>query len=206
MDLSTLYKTLFSLFVSIFTWEHIGRLYDVNVRPTFILDSITTVAIDVWEFCGRCFAYVSSFIYHLKLKEVAITFKDIGCSSLNFFFAPMFFLEGYFEIAKTYLNVDIIVVGSAIIVVVIVIALVYWAVGNPCRKVRDKVGDDTWQMDERVSNFILYFGMGLLIYFCLYMLYLLNVEQHTLPCQLLREPSKFDNLKNNTLNNIKKKI
>lgn len=61
-------------FASVFAWEHFGRLYNWNVRPSFALENIANASVDAWmalgEFCARALQF-------LKLKELANTAVDL---------------------------------------------------------------------------------------------------------------------------------
>jgi hypothetical protein len=106
-------KILVGLFVCLFMLEHVGRVNDVSVvRPTTYVNHLTYGLGRVWYHTGYICASVASRVYDIwmnlwdylwkYLKDIEVTFKDIGKSCVDLFVTPKEFVFGFYERAKEF--------------------------------------------------------------------------------------------------------
>lgn len=126
---------IIGIFVIIcFLCEHLGRKYQLDIRPSFVLNILMINTQIFFENIGRGFARLSSFLTQIDLKEICITVTDIFCPTFYLIISPMYAVYGYLEIAASYLQSQpLVYIGSGIIIIGMIIiscklyASKYWA-------------------------------------------------------------------------------
>ena len=88
--------------IILFLIEHICRVNDFCLRPTYLLDIMTDILRSIFTTVGTIFAQISSFIRWLHCKEMLDTLFDILTSIWNFTTSPFYLLKGYIEKACSY--------------------------------------------------------------------------------------------------------
>lgn len=107
--------TLFSLLV-----EHVGRICDIQLRPSYFLEIVATYAIDMFSFIGTQFARLSSFILHIQIEGLMITIRDFLIPLIDIITSPIWMVDGYIRQVWTYsYNSWQIYFGSMIIIIII---------------------------------------------------------------------------------------
>jgi hypothetical protein len=106
-------KILVGLWVCLFVLEHVGRVHSVTyMRPTTYVDYLSYGLGRVWYHVGYVCASVASKVYNLwenlwdylwiYLKDIGVTFKDIGNSCVDLLVTPKEFFVGFYERAKEF--------------------------------------------------------------------------------------------------------
>jgi len=113
---------------AVFLWEHLGRQYDINIRPSKGLELLATGSKNFFAWCGRSWAIVSSFLRFIKIGELGVTAHDLLLPMWQFVCSPAKFASDYFKQAATYESKTFrVYVGSGLLIVLFVL------LGYKCR-------------------------------------------------------------------------
>lgn len=82
--------------------EHVGRINDIEKRPSYFLEIFSKYAKDTFEFIGAQFARLSSFVLYLQMDKIMITLRDVLKPTFNIIISPFYTLNGYVRHALTY--------------------------------------------------------------------------------------------------------
>jgi len=119
--LSLINKCLLIVCFTILIYEHIGRRYDIIVRPSVGLEYVANKSIDFFKKIGILFAWVSSYLTEIDLYDMYQTLYDIVTPLIKLLFAPFYFCYGYLLEVATYENKWwMIYVGSGIIIAMLI--------------------------------------------------------------------------------------
>lgn len=118
---------------SLIMWQHLGRLWFWSYKPS---DILTYIAIFSEYFCttvGEIFAWCSSYLhllYTFLYKFLTLHLKDLLISLIQLFepvgrlvVSPVFFIQGYCQIALTYAHPALITVGSIVLIAAVLAVL-----------------------------------------------------------------------------------
>jgi len=115
--------------LSLFMWQHLGRLWHWSFRPS---DIVTYTAIFSECLCinmGKVLAFISSYMHmlyiflDLNLKDVYLTLVEGSESLGRFMVSPIFLFDGYYRMALTYTHPGLIVIGSFVLIMIIISVL-----------------------------------------------------------------------------------
>lgn len=123
--MSTLFTlTKIGIVITPFIMEHVCREYELNTRPSIGLKFMVNKSQEVFEFLGKKFALISSFLIKLKLEKFGQTICDIIEPTCKLIISPIYFSFGYVSELKKNVNKQIFIhVGSTIIIVLILFTL-----------------------------------------------------------------------------------
>ena len=121
------YSFAFSVTViGLFVWEHIGRLKNWSIRPSVPLQFTSDQLSNLFNWSGKQFAILSSFLTFINLDETKKTLYDLVKPILGIIVSPYYFIKGYIDKAITYdFKTWQIYLGSACIFF-FVIALIWY--------------------------------------------------------------------------------
>lgn len=157
--------------VVVFLWEHFGRINDVDIRPTLLVGNVTAIARPYSIKVGEYIARVSSYLYHMHVKEMVYTICNIVSTIIEFLLLPVWMAKGYIETAyQVYGNPYVIYIGSALILGVVVALMVYY---------KDKIPLLKSINEKNITNFLgswanylfLFFTAIVVIVIAYYMMY-----------------------------------
>ncbi len=102
--------------VTVIACEHLGRLYRWPIRLSSLLGPAATFLRHTFETGGKLFAWVSSFLTYLDLKDLGQTIYELAKPCYDIVVSPYYFFYGYVSQALTYLNKTwMIYIGSALL-------------------------------------------------------------------------------------------
>lgn len=128
--------------VVVFLWEHIGSIYHSDTIPSFIIGNATEPFQNISVAVGGYVARVSSYLYHMQLKEMARSAWNLFSKTFLFLLSPVWSIKGYVETAyHEYGSPYVIYIGTIIL---------FLAVAGLLYHYRSKLPFDT----TRVSNFL----------------------------------------------------
>lgn len=111
-------KLLLTLFTAIFLWEHFGRINQIDLRPALIIGNCTEPTQKFFTKCGQYIARLSSYLYHMQLKEVAFSLWKLFVVVVEILLSPVWTIKGYIEAAYSeYGSPYIIYTGSALMLI-----------------------------------------------------------------------------------------
>ena len=118
---------LFTFFVCIFGWQHLGRVYDVTMRPSYFVTQVAIFSEFCWGKLGTFVAYLGSYYHYLVnySHELVMSVMELGSAFSRFIISYMYFFSGFWETAKSYAQPNLILVGSVLLGVFIV-GLALW--------------------------------------------------------------------------------
>lgn len=99
---SALGGLFFALAIGILFWEHFGRKYGSNYRPSIGLDSLSNKSRNLFCAFGRKCAWISSYLTQIDLKEIGMTIEDVITPTWNLLTSPFYMIYGYVHTAATY--------------------------------------------------------------------------------------------------------
>lgn len=149
------------VFLTSLAWEHMARLRKWVHKPSVALNMLAQFCEDVWFFCGKCLVLLSSFynfIYE-HLADLWPTLKELFDPCIRIISSVQFFVHGYVETALTYVNRNLIVLGTATLCMVTgwylytlykknEIAVQKWWVNTRCYKWLKTLETDREQSDD----------------------------------------------------------
>ena len=114
-------------------WEHIAKKNESTFKPSTGFSKIVPISQDIWYWCGKQLARISSFLTFIKdlLYDIWIVIKnffsgflesvgDFFSPILEFLFSWTYLFKGYYETAKTYAYPVLIGAGTLLIAFIIV--------------------------------------------------------------------------------------
>lgn len=116
--------------LSVFLFEHIGRVNNFLYRPTYAIDSLYEICKTLFTKLGIIFAQLSSWLYQLKeilylqLEELFITSQELFTSLLSLLITPFYFTKGYLDTVMTYLADGYLIYFGSMVLIIIVALLV----------------------------------------------------------------------------------
>lgn len=103
--------------VTVIACEHLGRLYQWPIRLSSLLGPAATFLRHTFEAGGKLFAWVSSFLTYIDLKDLGQTIYELAKPCYDIVVSPYYFFHGYVTQALTYLNKTyMIYIGSALLI------------------------------------------------------------------------------------------
>ncbi len=114
--------------VTIF-WEHVASINKFSFKPSVIIGFIADKAIVMWEFIGRIFGHLSSFITYLKFEELYKSVHTLGKEIWRLLASPLYGIREYFNVAYEYRWPVLIGIGSLLILGAVAYGL-YWVDGR----------------------------------------------------------------------------
>lgn len=89
-------------------------------RPSIGLTKLSNKSQQLFEWCGRNLAWLSSYLTQIDLKEVTKTVFPVVKPICTMVVSPVYFIYGYFKAAAEYLGKEwLIYLGSALVVVML---------------------------------------------------------------------------------------
>jgi len=120
--------TKISAFVlTIFFWQHLGRVYDVTLRPSYFLTQVAIFCEFCWTKLGNLIAYLGSYYHYLVFysKELVVSMLELMAAGYRCLASYLYFFSGFWEMAMLYAEPKLIVFGS-ILLGLVVIGLMLW--------------------------------------------------------------------------------
>lgn len=134
------YMGMATLFI--LSWEHIGRKYEETtrkkleeqgkelktsifyIRPSIIMKMTHKKSKDFFEWIGKKFAWISSYLSFFDLKDISITIRDVFKPTIKFMLSPFHMISGYVKKAHEEKNNKwTIYIGSTILIVTLTCGL-----------------------------------------------------------------------------------
>jgi hypothetical protein len=123
MNTFNIFKIIGVLFVVLIFAQYMLSNVNTNYKPSEIFKSIEH-QLKVWfEWLGALWGYISAFLIHLELEQIAYAIKDIFMPIFGIIFSWTSFFKGYFDyiasIAKKYAYA-LTFAGSCILIALLV--------------------------------------------------------------------------------------
>lgn len=97
-------KVLGTTVVAVLFWEHIGRKYATNWRPSVGITAAADLSQKVFQWTGERWAWFTSYLTAVDLKEIGVTINDVAKPSIDLFWSWTYAFSGYFAKAASYTN------------------------------------------------------------------------------------------------------
>lgn len=117
----TLVKLFGSVALAVLVWEHIGRKRESNIRPSIGLQFVYEKSKKFFFWVGSTIAYASSFLTKIDIKDCLVTCRAVAIPTIKLMTSSFHMIYGYITKASTYTNSELIYIGSAIAVSIIMI-------------------------------------------------------------------------------------
>ena len=88
--------------ITIFSWEHIAITNDLALRPTYFIDTITSISQELWRLTGIIFAYLGSYYEYLRIDKLGLTVLSFVYSFVNLITSVEYFWHGFMSVASLY--------------------------------------------------------------------------------------------------------
>ena len=95
--------SIFVVFVSI-VWEHIFRINEFKIRPTFFLGYVASFCEYFFEWVGYFLGMLCSYPWFLRLQELKITLFDLGTILMDIFMSWTQIIVGWTNYVKSFLG------------------------------------------------------------------------------------------------------
>lgn len=104
-------------------------------RPSIALTYGATQSKKFFEYCGKQFAWLSSYLTQLDLKDFGKTIYDVGKPTFDLFIAsPFYFIKGYADKASSYVKKEwMIYVGSILGILMLIFG--WYKLGHYCPRI-----------------------------------------------------------------------
>lgn len=116
MNIRVFTTIAFALLFGTFLFEHIGRKYEVGLRPSIILTTVATLSTDAFTWIGRIIAKISSFYTYIDFDEILETLMSLIQPVIDICKSPFYTIKGYVEELANYKLPFFVVLGSITII------------------------------------------------------------------------------------------
>ena len=90
--------------VAVFGWEHVARLFELNIKPSMFIMQAVSLFNYVFENFGKTLGAMSSYLWWLKLDEIKKTCRDLFVPVYDLVVSPRFVVTGWYNYVKTFLG------------------------------------------------------------------------------------------------------
>ena len=116
VPLRTYAEVLGGTAVAVLIAEHVGRKYQSTKRPSVALAYSADKCQKFFQWLGEQFAWASSYLTQLDLKDVGVTLYDVGKPTVDLMLSPFYSIYGYLKRAMSYQNKSwLVYVGSGLL-------------------------------------------------------------------------------------------
>jgi hypothetical protein len=111
----------------IYMWQHLGRVYLVQYRPSWFLTELAIQCEYYWCKLGSLVAVLGSYLHYFQLyfHELALSAYELGYAGLRCALSWLWLAQGFVETALSYAKPELIYVGTALLGLVVV-GLLAW--------------------------------------------------------------------------------
>lgn len=110
--------TALAIFLTVFLWEHVGRINNVDIRPSVALNWLSEKSEDFFRFLGFLWAKLSSFLSWLDFEEMFRTLQDLIKPLISIYTSPLMMIKGYTTTLREYDNWYMLIIGSLMIIAI----------------------------------------------------------------------------------------
>ena len=102
VSMGTYFKIFGSSAFVVLALEHFGRKTESNVRPSTALTWTADRCKNGFKRLGEQFAWLSSYLTQLDLKDVGLTIHDVAKPTFDLAISPFYSIYGYLSKAASY--------------------------------------------------------------------------------------------------------
>ena len=103
-------------------WEYIAKKTLSNVKPSYALDYVATLTMDLFFSIGTVLAKISSFYTYIDFKDVKETLHDFFKPIINIIGSPLQMIYGYIDTSMIYEHPYLVGFGTLTLLSIIVLA------------------------------------------------------------------------------------
>jgi len=110
---------LFGFAFGLFAWQHIGRIYAWNFRPSTFLNLWVSYSETLWTEIGRLLAFIGSYYHYLYFyaQELVISVYELVNPLLRFVASPCYLIYGFLTTMATFAKPHLVLFGTFLLVV-----------------------------------------------------------------------------------------
>jgi hypothetical protein len=118
----------FSFLMTIFGWQHLGRVYDITHRPSYYITQLAELCEFCWTKLGNFLAYLGSYYHYLVYysQEIVVSVMELMTAVFRCLASYTFLFVGFWETARSYANPQLVLFGSMLLTSLIICYLIWY--------------------------------------------------------------------------------